>query len=750
MAESPEQQDTWQRLQDALERLEHRVAALEQSLNPSIDSPVGEATPEKAIEAKPSPRAVFDLPSPAPKISLPPPPGELEDTKTGKSFLGSNLGRAKPAISFSSHDSLEKLIGGRWLTWLGAASLALAVAFFVPWAWRHSQLPDGARVLIFHLTGIAVLGSAYFLKQRKLPVLANGLAGLGIFTLYASAFSMEHIHQLFADANGMVAMADCALITMAAIAIAVRYDSVFIISLATLGGYATPLIAAQGSQGFVATFSFLAFLNLGLIATTVIRGWNFLKPIGVAATACMFLLWIGDRRIDVWQAEQMLLTHATIFLLGATLPPLVWRRSSTNADHLALSANSLWLVGSTWMLFHERPDQQLAAVCWAMSALHAVLFAWTYKRVTHADRMPRLHLALAAVFFTLAVPLQMRDTLDYLAYAWAAEGLVFTAIGIYFRDQQMARTGSAVFALAVVRAVGIDFFSHAETIGNSVVDRRLLVMLGTGALMMAAGSCYWWVNSIAPRRDAPPLRRSEGGLLLGVGNLVALLGLTCQWDGRLVLLLWTIDAAAVWVAAFYSHGKPARIYAMLLSILLVGGRVLYHGDAVIQPFALLFNDRFGSLAAVVLMYFVVGWRQRKIRSATDPFEQGDGTLLHVLANGVLLAAISMEVHDWFQPAGRLTSVNLSPMTMAEQATYSVVGALYAAVLVAAGFLLKYRLPRMLGLFGFLAVALKVFFVDLAGLSLMLRVLALGALGVLLLITSFWYQKFIGRIEDEAS
>ena len=744
MAEAPEHA-AWQRLQDALERLDRRVSALEQAQNRDVDAPAEQRASEKLAEPQRPPRAAPETSSPEPKISLPPPPAELEGTVSNRSFPGGEPSQDEPLFASSSRDSWEKLIGGRWMTWLGAVSLALAVAFFVPWAWQHFHWPDWARVLIFHLAGMGLLGAAHLLQRRQLPVLARGLAGLGIFTLYASAFAMEHLYHLFADSGGMVAWADCALITAAAIVIAVRNDSVFIISLATLGGYVTPLIAAPKHEAFAATFGFLAFLNIGLVATAVLRGWNFLKPIGVAATAWMFLIWVDPGRLDVWQVERMLLLHAAIFLLGVTLPPLWWQRRTTGADHLALSANSLWLVGATWMLFHQRPDQQLAAVCWAMSALHATLFAWIYSRVTHADRMPRLHLALAAVFFTLAVPLQMRDTLDYLAYAWALEGLAFTAIGIYFRDQQMAHTGSAVFALALVRALGIDLVARAETVGNSAVDRRLLVMLGTGAVMMVAGSCYWWLDRLAPRREAPRLRRADGGCLMGLGNLLILLGFTCQWDGRLVLLLWTIDAAIAWAAAFYSGNRAVRIYALLLSVLLVGSRVLYHGDDVTQPFRLLLNDRFGSLALVALVYFAASWQLRKITAAAGAIEQDAAVFLHVMAHSVLLAAIFMEVHNGYQPTGG------GPASMAEQATYSVVGALYAAALVAAGFLLKYRLPRLLGLLGLLAVALKVFFVDLAELSLMPRVLALGGLGVLLLITSFWYQKFIGRIEleDEA-
>ena len=63
-------------------------------------------------------------------------------------------------------------------------------------------------------------------------------------------------------------------------------------------------------------------------------------------------------------------------------------------------------------------------------------------------------------------------------------------------------------------------------------------------------------------------------------------------------------------------------------------------------------------------------------------------------------------------------------------------------------MLKYRLPRFMGLVGFLLVALKVFLVDLANLPLIFRVIALAVLGGMLLLTSFWYQKFSARLKME--
>ena len=747
----------------ALEKAERRAALrpLEQS------PPIAKSPLENREESQGPPKDPDPPPQITDALGLQIPPRPVSGPTATSAHTEQELTKPAPEETlFPPHAeeplaaplSLEQRIGGRWFTWLGAASLALAVAFFVPWAWRHFQMPPAVRVLIFHAMGVALLVGALVLRNRKLVDLAHGIAGLGVFVLYASAFAMEHHYELFRPHSNLAGLLDCTLITCCAVYAAVRYNSIYIIVLGALGGYVIPLIPPHAPNDFNATFAYLAFLNLAVTSAATIRPWQFLKPLAVAATAVMFLFWFFGSRIDSWRYEQMLILHALIFLAATNLPQLMFKKETSGFDLTAAAGNSLFFVGGTWMLFHDRPAQQIAMVCWGISLLHGVLFGATYARLTNADRLPRLHLALAAVFLTLAIPLQMRDTLNYLAYAWSIEAFVFTAIGVYFRDRQLTSTGAIVFGLAVLRAMAFDFTAPPELVAASQIDRRFLVLLGVGCAGIAAGSCYWWVDKIGASRNPtePSLDRATGAALAAIGNLLILAATTCQWDGRTVLVLWTIDAAVLWVVALASNNGGARTYAFAVSMLLVGGRAIYHHGELASSFTLLANARFASLVLVAALYLAAGWFERRRRqTSTAPADETVGSsaialddLLEVMGNLTLLAAITFEIHNVWQPTGDLESLLTGSKSREEHVAYSVVWSIYAALLVAIGFLAKYRTPRLLGLAGLLVVAAKVFFVDLANLPLILRVLALAALGGMLLVTSFWYQKYTARIDSE--
>jgi Predicted membrane protein (DUF2339) len=922
----------------------------------------------------------------------------------------------------------EAVIGGRWMTWVGAFTLLLAVGFGVHWAWSTLQTPPWVHVLSIHVLGAGFLVAAHFINRRGLPLAARALVGLGIFTLYAAAFAALHLYKLWPEQTAFI---ECAGLTAMAIALALRANSPAVVILGALGGYLTPILTASGSGNYVGLFTYLAFLNIALVGCAVWRNWSFLKPLALAATVLMFGGWLANSRFDpsdnamVWGTEWFAVLHSAIFLFGSTAPPVIWKRTSNRHDLFALVVTSFSFVGLTWVLFQNRPDEQMALVSWGMSALHAVLFGITFARVTNVDRMPRVHLALAAVFFTLAIPLQLNDS-SYWGATWCVEGFIFTAVGVYFADRQMCTTaaivlllavgrlagwdwasaprlitgtsidmrcamfvvgglmtlfagglyrlipwvlaresktkefdaavagmlavlgalllfaapmlqlhdwiylgpiwsaealafvvaglvigdlrygaiGMCMFAAAAARLIGFDFLTApARSFGNTLVDLRCaafacvgmlaiggaiiarmvtakrpaqgastpstpweslideifprefalalspaLLMLGAilitcaaplqlidwtnlgpvwaieavvfivfgimfsdrllgliglsvflaaivrlfpcdyfllprlwggtgfdvrfvvlevcGLLAIAAAGMYLWIPKLLRRSSmSDQTTQAIAGVLAGAGNLLLMLGCTRQWDDRLVLVLWTIDAAAIWALGFWRKQIAIRWYAAGLAIFMVGCRAIYDHDRLDGAYQLLMNSRFGSLALVAAVYFAAGWMYRH-RAAAQRLLHGNTTaqpflefadwdesmldpILGILGNIVLLSALSMEIHSWYLLAAANGWTPFVDMHMAEMATYSIVWAIYAAIVVAIGFAMRHPLFRILGLVAFGPILLKVFFIDMESLRLLPRVLALAVLGLMLLGVSMLYQKFFARMERSA-
>ena len=750
MSSLPPEDDQLESIREAIAQIFARLRDLEarlvgiESREDATDSLVTDRVVDEVIDAE----VVEEVAAPE---SVPEPTTEQgESTRPIPWNLPTKLAREKDDTA-----TWEAVVGGRWMTWAGALTLIVAVAFTIHWAWQNFDTPDWLKVTSFHALGLGLLVAGHVLYRRELKVFAHGLSGLGIFTLYAIAFSTLHHYELWGEG---VAFVECSAITLVAIATAIRKQSVAIVLLGALGGYLTPLLTSTGSGAYIGWFTYLAFLNVALIGCAVFQSWNFLKPLAWVATAAMFYIWLESPAFaasegTLWPTEWLVVLHGVIFLAGTTIPPVVWRRPSMREDLSALAAGSMWFVGTTYYLFHESPDQQLALVGWGMAVLHLVLFGVTYSRVTNVDRMPRVHLAMAAVFFTLATPLQLGDA-SYLAAAWCVEGLVFAAVGVYFRDRQMNVSALIVFVLSAVRLFGWEYLSDPRVIAGTAIDFRFFMVAMCGLLAMAAGGLYLTMPKLLDREQPSEFERRSGAALLALGHLVVLIAMTCQWHGRLILVLWTLDVAVVWAIGFVWRSTAIRWYAAALALGLVGGRAIYHFDSLDGTFGLLTNARFLSLAFVAALYFAAGWYYRKLRLAVAPDVGKPGAggkdvrdeapldpLFGILGNVVLLFAITWEIHGWY---GRTPFFQIG---MAEQATYSVVWAVYAAVAVVVGFVLRYRVFRLLGLVGFAPILGKVFLIDLRNLEVLPRILAFAVLGLTLMAVSALYQKFAARIDQ---
>jgi uncharacterized membrane protein len=111
----------------------------------------------------------------------------------------------------------------------------------------------------------------------------------------------------------------------------------------------------------------------------------------------------------------------------------------------------------------------------------------------------------------------------------------------------------------------------------------------------------------------------------------------------------------------------------------------------------------------------------------------------VASNIVALAALSRECVDLFGgPKGYADLANEAQFGL------SAIWTIYATVLFALGLSRHQALLRWLGLLLFGCMIFKVFFVDLAALNVMYRILSFLILGVVLVAVSMWYQRAMVR------
>jgi uncharacterized membrane protein len=136
---------------------------------------------------------------------------------------------------------------------------------------------------------------------------------------------------------------------------------------------------------------------------------------------------------------------------------------------------------------------------------------------------------------------------------------------------------------------------------------------------------------------------------------------------------------------------------------------------------------------VALCYLLAWLYHRSEEDERRDFGVRAGLILAQLVSVVLLTT---EIRAYFA---------LSDSTFTREVMISVTWGAYATALILVGLFKRYAPIRYFGIALFALTILKVFFQDLAHLKQIYRVLSVMGLGILLLVTSYLYQ----RMRDKA-
>ena len=130
--------------------------------------------------------------------------------------------------------------------------------------------------------GIALVVVAERWIAAKYRVTGNALDAAGIGILFATLYAMYARWALIPLAVAFIGML---LVTVAAVALATRRDSIFIAILGLLGGFVTAFLLSSRENYPLAVFAYILALGIGIAWLAARRGWWLLSALGVILTA---------------------------------------------------------------------------------------------------------------------------------------------------------------------------------------------------------------------------------------------------------------------------------------------------------------------------------------------------------------------------------------------------------------------------------------------------------------------------------
>lgn len=352
--------------------------------------------------------------------------------------------------------NLEEKIGGKWFAKIGIAILILGVSFFLKYAFDNNWIGPTGRVIMGILAGLGLL--AFGEKTiRKYNLYGQIVSGGGLAILYLSIYAAFNFYHLI---SSPAAFAFMSLVTAIGIALALRYDAASLITVSVAGGFVTPYLASSGDNHQVALFSYIALLDLAVLAVSIFKKWRWLNVLGLFGTFIIFSGWYSA----YYSVSQILSTlfFATLFFIIYSISPLIYnlykKENSTGFEQVMTLAAGFIYFGLSYNLLDPAYHIFLGLFTMVL-ALYYFLWAYLVKSLTPEDKNLYNFLAFFSVgFITVAIPVQFKKFV--ITMCWAVESVLLLYLGVKLRGDKSGETiksfGLVVLVMAISRTLFID------------------------------------------------------------------------------------------------------------------------------------------------------------------------------------------------------------------------------------------------------------------------------------------------------
>ena len=670
-----------------------------------------------------------------------------------------------------SKEEWEALIGGKLLNRIGALALILGVGFFLQYAFANDWITEPVRVLIGVLLGIGLLAGAARSASGGFQIFAQGLVGAGIAILYLSVYASFNYYHLVAQPWAFVFMTAVTVITFTQ---AFRYDSIVVALLGLTGGFLTPFLLSTGEMNPAGLFTYLALLDLGLLAVAWRRdAWMSIEPLSMFGTYFTYSLWLAQGYTE------------TNFLTGFLFLALFWVmfhaihtvrivRNITSYARIRLVFASMHGATVYVLLYilvnNDHPQWRVPATLGAAILYGATSLA---ARKWPGDEGVFLHSLLTAILLVVCATWIQFKGLALVQY-WSIEALALAWAGSQWRLRPVIAGALALIAAAILQLLftrgaliapvsepfTILFNSRAFTflllsacIALSAVLRGRSEETGhTGVRMLLHVAWSWTLFTLFTAETIDffaQMIRSTGVAREQYWEFLRVMTLPAVWGAWAVALIVGGSRNAV---------RPivlSGVMMILMAVCLGALRGLMF--APIGDFEPVLNMRVLLLLLLIAECVIA----RRALLSQEGYTGVYRTFAPGLQGGIVLlflVLITGETWDFYARgiyrlalmAGSITIADeLNRLQNLRQLFLSGGWLVYSIILMAIGIWRRARVVRIEAIILFGVSILKIFIYDLSFLDTLYRIFSFAGLGIILLAVSYLYQRYRGIILGSA-
>lgn len=676
----------------------------------------------------------------------------------GESYKNAPLTEAEKQAA-TKQRSIESFIG---LNVLGKAGILLfIIGIIMLGRFAYVHMSDAFKGGLIYLLGIVLVAVGELFYKKEKTVFSTTLISGGVATLYAAAATCFFAFELY---NAKVTFIICVLITAAAVILSNQVKSQVVCAFGAVGGY-LPVVAIymMGFGKAAADVTFLpvssvyfCLLAIILFAMTYNKKWYVAQFIGYG----LHLIAIGGvakcayslRNLTGYGYALPLAVAFAVasFVIYLMMPgaKIVKGKPFLVKDGVLLGLNTVSGAVSVSITVHNlisnstKADRTVGFVFLAFTLIYAFMSAFAVKEKREGSAAATAITSISGLAFSMFV-IPFIFGVEYASIGWAAEGIIIALIGIQKKIDVIEYAGLGCMIMSVI----------ARIFGSSDMSKEL------AAVSFAVIVCAFWIYTV--RGFVQVEQRSYKTIIYTAVEIAS-----AYSSVGLVKYLYdnVMSGPSVKVNSVFTD------YAVVIASLLVFSIIIRHG---------LFKNRTSMLVSDLVSFgvFLTTFIGMDLHNKYNEIFSYFGEIVEhnalTVINVVLLFAVNIGVilflasavldiiNRFAAPAWLFTmAISLSSLmlitTMAMgqfEVKFSnvIISALYIAascIMLFVGFKRRYTVVRSGGLVLILCAFAKLCFVDTSHLDSGWKIASYFAFGAILILISYFYQRFSKKAESE--
>jgi uncharacterized membrane protein len=660
----------------------------------------------------------------------------------------------------------EDFIGTNVISKVGILITIIGIFIGAKYAIDNELISPAMRIIVGYIAGAGLVAVGLKLKEKYIGF-SSILFGGGLAVLYFITFIAFDFYQLLPRAAAFVGML---VITAATVGAALWYNRKVIAVLGQVGAYGIPFLLSDGSGQVSVLFTYISIINIGLVFLSFKKDWKILYRLAFYVSWLIYAVWLigGNTNVINFYAALVFLGINFAIFYSTFLCYKVYRKETFNLHEiivLLLNALFFFFLGCYFISEHRTETTPLTLFALSNAALH-FLVGLAIQRLKLFDRsVGQFVIALALLFITIAIPMQLDG--NWVTLLWAFEGTLLYMIAqrnnrpLYLhiampvfmiallsllqdwwqaypyllRYDSVAYTRNAFanlnfwLQMIVAGLFGFIAFRHAASKvedAKGITDDFFRQVVPVIFIVLLYFNIYHEIHYAWDKMIAATSKETEVSTA-GLCQSLSLIIYSCVYFSIMLMVNTSVVKRNRLHQLFIVAAFITNIVVLLRGLYLLGelreellkATSSAHGDIYLYRYLV-----FGALAFLWMNAY------RSIKRFSDPLKFQP--MLSVMFNVTILSLTCSEFVHWMDIAGYSNQYKLG---------LTIICALYALGLLAAGIAKKRKHLRVQAIILFGATIIKLFIYDLASLSTISKTIVLVILGVLLLIASFLYNKY---------